>query len=39
MSFQERYALRQEHSLPILAEIRAWLHANLTAVLPKSAIG
>jgi len=39
MSFDERHALRQEHALPILAEIRAWLGANSIAVLPKSAIG
>jgi transposase len=39
MSFEERHALRQEQALPLLAEIRAWLHSNLTAVLPKSAIG
>jgi len=39
MSFEERHALRQEHALLILAEIRAWLGANGIVVLPKSAIG
>ena len=39
MSFDERHALRQEHALPILQELRAWLGANSIAVLPKSAIG
>ena len=39
MSFDERHALRQEHALPLLQEIRAWLGTNSIAVLPKSAIG
>jgi len=39
MSFEERRTLRQEHALPILAEIKAWLGVNSIAVLPKSAIG
>lgn len=36
---EERYQLRQHHALPVLAEIKIWLDANLTCVLPKSAIG
>ncbi len=39
LSFQERYQLRQEQALSILAEIKIWLDTNLTAILPKSAIG
>jgi len=39
LSFQERYQLRQEQALSILTKIKIWLDANLTAVLPKSAIG
>jgi len=39
LSFEERYQLRQSQALPILAEIKIWLDANLTVVLPKSAIG
>lgn len=39
MSFEARHALRQEHALPLLREIRAWLGTNSIAVLPKSAIG
>ncbi|MDZ7398403.1 MAG: IS66 family transposase, partial [candidate division KSB1 bacterium] len=39
LPFEERYQLRQQHALPVLAEIKNWLDANLTAVLPKSAIG
>jgi transposase len=39
LSFDQRYELRQKSALPLLAEIKSWLNANLTAVLPKSAIG
>lgn len=39
MSFDERNALRQQHAVPILAEIKTWLGQNGTQVLPKSAIG
>jgi len=39
LSFDQRYELRQKNALPILVEIKSWLNANLTAVLPKSAIG
>lgn len=39
LSFQERYQLRQEQALSVLAEIKSWLEVNLTTVLPKSAIG
>ncbi|MGH7393561.1 MAG: IS66 family transposase, partial [Candidatus Rokuibacteriota bacterium] len=38
-SFEERYQLRQQQALSILAEIKIWLDANLTLVLPKSAMG
>lgn len=39
LSYDERYTLRQEKSVPILEEIKTWLDNNLTKVLPKSAIG
>ncbi|MDZ7394212.1 MAG: transposase, partial [candidate division KSB1 bacterium] len=39
LPFEERYQLRQNHALPLLTEIKIWLDANLTLVLPKSAIG
>ena len=39
MSFDARHAHRQEHALPILQEIKTWLHHNSTQVLPKSAMG
>src|ERR1035438_10052921 len=39
MSHEERYALRQEESLPILKEMENWMKENIIQVLPKSAIG
>lgn len=39
MSFDARHALRQERALPILQEIKSWLHQHSTQVLPKSAMG
>jgi len=39
LPFEERYQLRQNHALPVLTELKIWLDANLTLVLPKSAIG
>lgn len=39
MSDEERYQLRQEQALPLLAEIRAWLDKSLPEVPPKSATG
>jgi len=39
LSFDQRYALRQEKSLSILTEIEIWLKDNIMQVLPKSAIG
>lgn len=38
-SHEERYQLRQQSSLPILAEIKAWLDEQSRHVLPKSAMG
>jgi transposase len=35
----ERYLARQAQSLPILAELRAWLDKTQPVVLPKSALG
>lgn len=35
----ERLERRQQHSIPILAELRAWLEACVNAVLPQSALG
>ena len=34
-----RYQARQQHSLPALAELHAWLEKTLPAVTPKSALG
>ncbi|NUO82317.1 IS66 family transposase [candidate division KSB1 bacterium] len=39
MSFEARHAHRQEHALPILQEIKSWLHQHSMQVLPKSAMG
>lgn len=39
LATRERYDLRQKKSLPILAELEAWLKKELTQVTPKSAIG
>jgi transposase len=38
-SFEKRYELRQEKSIPILNEMEVWLKENIIKVLPKSAIG
>jgi transposase len=38
-SDEVRLLARQEHSLPVLATLRAWLEKNLPAVTPKSALG
>jgi transposase len=38
-SVEERYLARQSLSLPILAELRAWLDKTQPAVVPKSALG
>ena len=35
----ERYLARQSASMPVLAELRAWLEKALPAVVPKSALG
>lgn len=34
-----RYQARQQHSLPVLAELHAWLEKTLPTVTPKSALG
>jgi hypothetical protein len=36
---RQRWALRQEHSLPVLAEFRQWLQATEQSLLPKSPVG
>ena len=38
-SFEQRKALREKESLPILAELGEWMNQNITQVMPKSAIG
>ena len=38
-SFEQRKELREQESLPILAELEEWLKQNITQVMPKSAIG
>jgi len=38
-SHEQRYLVRQEESMPILKEIKAWLDKELLEVMPKSAIG
>ena len=35
----QRWALRQQHSCPLLAEFRQWLQATEQTVLPKSPVG
>lgn len=35
----QRYALRQEKSLPVLTEMKSWMLENYKSVLPKSTIG
>lgn len=39
LSHTDRYQLRQEKSVPLLAEIKDWLHQNGAKVLPASLIG
>jgi hypothetical protein len=39
LSFEERKELRQKESVPVLAELEAWMRGQLIQVLPKSAIG
>lgn len=39
LSHDERKALRQEQSVPVLEQIETWLHEEFIRVLPKSAIG
>lgn len=36
---EQRYALRQEKSLPVLTELKSWMLDNYKSVLPKSTIG
>jgi len=36
---QERYAMRQERSVPILNDLRTWLDTHLPVVPPQSALG
>jgi len=38
-SDEARLIARQQHSLPVLATLRAWLERNMPAVTPKSALG
>ncbi len=39
LTAQQRYALRQEKSLPVLTELKSWMLENYKSVLPKSTIG
>jgi transposase len=39
LSTDERYQLRQEHAVPILADLKSWMLENYRSVLPKSIIG
>ena len=39
LSFEQRKELRQKESVPVLAELEAWMRDQLNQVLPKSAIG
>lgn len=39
LDYDQRKALRQEKSAPILEELHTWLKENVTQTLPKSAIG
>lgn len=36
---EQRFAIRQEQSLPVLAEIKSWLIENYSHIAPSSAIG
>jgi len=38
-TFDARYQARQQHSLPALAELHAWMEKTLPTVTPKSALG
>ena len=38
-SFEQRKELREQESLPVLAELEEWMKQNITQVMPKSAIG
>ena len=39
MDYNQRKALRQKKSVPVLQELHAWLKETITQTLPKSAIG
>jgi len=39
LSLEQRYVLRQEYAVPVLAEMKPWLDKNLPQILPKSAMG
>lgn len=39
LSIEDRYALRQAESLPVLNNLKSWMLENYKAVLPKSPIG
>jgi len=39
LTFEERYTVRKEKSLPILNEMKTWLDETSRVVLPKSSIG
>ena len=39
LSYDERYRLRQEKSVPVLADMKKWLDQNVAQVLPQSLIG
>jgi transposase len=39
MSADQRFAIRQKESVPVLEELGTWLKAQLSTMLPKSAIG
>lgn len=39
LSNEERYALRQKQSVPVLQELHQWLKNNIMEVTPKSSIG
>jgi transposase len=39
LTHEQRYALRQEQSVPVLEFFQKWLYENILAVLPQSSIG
>lgn len=39
LTSEQRHALRQEKSLPVLTELKSWMLENYKSVLPKSTIG